>query len=89
MRYWILGGLAVMAILGVAGLMIKKTVHAEILILTYDHNWYLEAVPEGTRVTQYEYHTGLYLLYLDPAAARRLYQAGNLNLKARLEGDAS
>jgi uncharacterized protein YndB with AHSA1/START domain len=27
--------------------------------LTYDHNWYLEAVPEGTKVIQNEYYTGL------------------------------
>ena len=38
------------------------------LILTYDHNWYLEAVPEGTKVTQYEYYTGIYVLFWDPTA---------------------
>ena len=54
-------------------------------ILTYDHNWFLESVPEGTKVTQYEYYTGLYVLFWDPTPARLLYEAGNENLKARLE----
>ena len=56
------------------------------VILTYDHNWFLESVPEGTKVTQYEYYTGLYVLAWDPMPARLLYEAGNENLKARLEG---
>ncbi len=55
------------------------------VILTYDHNWYLEPAPEGTKVTQYEYYTGLYVLFWDPTPARLLYEAGNKNLKARLE----
>ncbi len=55
------------------------------LILTYDHNWFLEPVPEGTRVTQYEYYTGIYVLFWDPAAAEQAYEEGNANLKARLE----
>ena len=60
---------------------------ADILsFLTYDHNWYLEAVPEGTKVTQYEYYTGVYVLFWDPTAARLAYEQGNKNLKARLEG---
>lgn len=56
------------------------------VVLTYDHNWHLEPVPEGTKVTQYEYYTGLYVLFWDPTPARLLYEAGNRNLKARLEG---
>ena len=56
------------------------------VILTYDHNWYLEPVAEGTKVTQYEYYTGLYVLFWDPTPARLLYEAGNENLKSRLEG---
>ena len=55
------------------------------VILTYDHNWFLESVPEGTKVTQYEYYTGLYVLFWDPTPARLLYEVGNENLKARLE----
>lgn len=55
------------------------------IILTYDHNWYLEAVPEGTKVTQYEYYTGLYVLFWDPTPAKLLYEAGNRNLKTKLE----
>ena len=130
MNKWLIGGLVVVALLVVAGLLIKKSVRAEIVIkaspqevwstitnpstygewnpifvhyegeffegntltlqmkmgdtptpvqvavkdlvanewlhqgggypviLTYDHNWYLESVPEGTKVTQYEYYTG-------------------------------
>lgn len=54
-------------------------------LLTYDHNWYLEAVPEGTKVLQYEYYTGLYLLFWDPTPAQLAYEQANKNLKARLE----
>ena len=57
------------------------------LILTYDHNWYLEALPYGTKVTQYEYYTGLYVLFWNPEPARLLYEASNKNLKARLEAN--
>ena len=57
------------------------------VILTYDHNWYLKAVPEGTKVTQYEYYTGLYVLFWDPTPAKLLYKEGNKNLKARLEAN--
>ena len=57
------------------------------LILTYDHNWYLEPVAEGTRVTQYEYYTGVYVLFWDPTPAQLAYEQGNKNLKARLERD--
>ena len=57
-----------------------------LLILTYDHNWYLEALPEGTKVTQYEYYTGVYVLFWNPESARLAYEQGNKNLKARLEG---
>ena len=57
------------------------------VILTYDHNWHLEAVPEGTKVTQYEYYTGLYVLFWEPTPAKLLYEEGNKNLKARLEAN--
>ena len=53
--------------------------------LTYDHNWYLEAVPEGTKVIQYEYYTGLYVLFWDPSPAQLAYEESNKNLKTRLE----
>ena len=53
--------------------------------LTYDHNWYLEAVPEGTKVIQYEYYTGLYVLFWDPSPAQLAYEESNRNLKTRLE----
>ena len=56
------------------------------LILTYDHNWQLEPVSGGTKVTQYEYYTGIYVLFWDPTPARLAYEQGNVNLKARLEG---
>ena len=44
-------------------------------ILTYDHNWFLESVPEGTKVTQYEYYTGLYVLYLGSNASTALVRS--------------
>ena len=159
MNKWLIGGLVIVALLIVAGLLIKKSVRAEIVInaspqevwstitnpstygdwnpifvhyegtfaegntltlqmmmgdtptpvqvsvkdlvvdewlhqgggypviLTYDHNWYLEAVPEGTKVTQHEYYTGLYVLFWDPTPAKLLYEEGNKNLKARLESN--
>lgn len=55
------------------------------LILTYDHNWHLEAVPGGTKVIQHEDYTGLYVLFWDPAPVGLLYEAASKNLKARLE----
>ena len=44
-----------------------------------------EAVPEGTKVIQYEYYTGLYVLFWDPSPAQVAYEESNKNLKARLE----
>ena len=55
------------------------------LILTYDHNWYLEPVEGGTKVTQFEYYTGFYVLFWDPTPAQLAYEQGNKNLKTRLE----
>ena len=54
------------------------------VILTYDHNWYLKAVPEGTKVTQYEYYTG-FTCCSGTTPAKLLYIEGNKNLKARLK----
>ena len=44
-----------------------------------------EAVPEGTKVIQYEYYTGLYVLIWDPTPAQLAYEQANKNLKRRLE----
>ena len=35
------------------------------LVITFDHQWLLEPVPQGTRVTQYEVDRGFYVWFWD------------------------
>ena len=51
-------------------------------LLTNDHNWYLEAVLEGTKVLQYDYYTLRTILGPNTSATGL---SGGKNLKARLE----
>ena len=55
-------------------------------VLTADHLWLLEDVPEGTRVVQHEEYRGIGVLFYDPAYVQVLYQQGLAALKSRLEG---
>ena len=57
-------------------------------VLTANHQWLVEEVSLGTRVTQHEEYRGVGVLLYDPAYVQDLYQQGLENLKERLEGEA-
>ena len=57
-------------------------------VLTANHQWLIEEVSQGTRVTQHEEYRGVGVLFYDPAYVQDLYQQGLENLKKRLEGEA-
>lgn len=54
-------------------------------VLTFDHTWKLDAVPDGTRVTQYEEYRGIGVLFWDPGWVEDAYQLANENLRDRVE----
>lgn len=54
-------------------------------VLTFDHTWKLEAVAEGTRVTQFEEYRGIGVLFWDPAWVEEAYRQANLSLRERTE----
>jgi len=56
-------------------------------VLTANHQWLVEEVSQGTRVTQHEEYRGVGVLFYDPAYVQDLYQQGLDNLKKRLEGE--
>ena len=55
-------------------------------ILTFDHQWILEATPEGTRVVQHEEYRGIGVLFVDVSYVPSLYQQGLVALRSRLDG---
>ncbi len=55
-------------------------------ILTFDHQWILEATPEGTRVVQHEEYRGVGVLFVDVSYVPGLYQQGLVALRSRLDG---
>ena len=57
-------------------------------VLTANHQWLIEEMPQGARVTQHEEYRGVGVLFYDPAYVQDLYQQGLANLKQRLEGEA-
>jgi len=57
-------------------------------VLTANHQWLVEEIPEGTRVTQHEEYRGVGVLFYDPAYVQDFYQQGMENLKKRLERDS-
>lgn len=54
-------------------------------LLTAEHQWLLEEVPQGTRVIQHEEYRGFGVLFYDPAYVQDLYHEALESLKARLE----
>ena len=54
------------------------------LVLTFNHTWSLEEMPEGTRVTQSEYYTGIGVLFWDPSTVEQAYHQANKNLHDRV-----
>ena len=55
-------------------------------VLTADHFWLVEPVPQGTRVVQHEEYRGIGVLFWDPGYVQTLYEEGLAVLKIRLEG---
>ena len=56
-------------------------------ILTFSHNWLLEPVEAGTRVTQYEEYRGVGVLFWNPAWVQSAYADGLDALNARLHNE--
>lgn len=54
------------------------------LVLTFDHQWLLEPVDGGTRVTQYEVDRGIYLLFWDSSWVEPAYADTNQALSERV-----
>lgn len=52
-------------------------------ILTFDHQWLLEPVPNGTRVVQHEEYRGIGVWFWDESWVTPAYQRANEALKAR------
>lgn len=53
-------------------------------VLTFDHQWLLEATPEGTRVTQHEVDRGIGLWFWNSSWIEPAYAATNEALKQRV-----
>ncbi|MEX0319922.1 MAG: SRPBCC family protein [Ruegeria sp.] len=54
--------------------------------LTFDHQWLLEPVEGGTRVTQHEVDRGIYLWFWDSKWIEPAYLSVNKALEMRLKG---
>jgi hypothetical protein len=52
------------------------------LVLTFDHRFELETVPEGTRVTQFEEYRGIGVLFWDTTRIKTAHAAANEALRA-------
>jgi hypothetical protein len=57
-------------------------------LLTFEHNWHLEAHPEGTRVVQVENYGGIGVWFWDRDWVEPAYARVNRALKAEVEGKA-
>lgn len=53
-------------------------------ILTFDHNYLLEPIDKGTRLTIYEEYTGLGVHFWDPTPVEQAYQRLAESLKLRV-----
>ena len=53
-------------------------------IITFDHQWLLEPVAGGTKVTQHEVDRGLYLWFWDSSWIEPAYTRTNESLKTRV-----
>ncbi len=56
-------------------------------IITFDHQWILEPVPEGTRVIQHETDQGIYLWFWNSDWIEPSYQSVLTALEERLKSD--
>lgn len=55
-------------------------------LMTFAHEWRLEEVDGGTKVTQHEEYRGLGVWFWDPSWVQDAYAAGNRVLGERLKG---
>ncbi len=53
-------------------------------VLTFEHQWLLEPVPQGTKLIQQEEYRGLWVLFWDPSWVHQAYRDANKALQARL-----
>lgn len=53
-------------------------------ILTFDHTWLLEPVPEGTKVIQHEEYRGIWVWFWDASWVEPAYQKANEALRDRV-----
>ena len=53
-------------------------------ILTFDHQWLLEPVDDGTRVTQHEEYRGVGVLFWDASWVEPAYRNANESLRNRV-----
>ena len=53
-------------------------------ILTFDHTWRIDPVPEGSKVTQHEEYRGVYVWFWDPAWVEDAYEDGLVALRERV-----
>lgn len=58
-------------------------------VLTFDHKYLLEEIPEGTKLTIYEEYTGIYVNFWDPEPVKKAYERLAEQIKARTEALAS
>lgn len=55
-------------------------------IITFDHQYKLEKVSEGTKLIQHEKYAGLYVPFWNPDGVEAVYERANVALKSRVEG---
>ena len=53
-------------------------------ILTFDHKWLLDPVDEGTRVTQHEEYSGIWIWFWDAGWVEPAYRKANEALRDRV-----
>ena len=54
-------------------------------VITFDHVYKLEPIPEGTRVTQHEEYRGIYVPFWNTTNVKAAYERLNAALKKRAE----
>ena len=57
-------------------------------VLTFDHTWRIDPVPDGSKVTQHEEYRGLYVWFWDPSWVEDAYGAGLVALRDRVAASA-
>ena len=53
-------------------------------VLTFDHTWRIDPLPEGSKVTQHEEYRGVYVWFWDPAWVEDAYEEALVGLRDRV-----